>query len=79
MPNPLDMAKATQGLDVQGASERFKAIATQKRVVAILSGVVPGHAVFGVGGAGALGDIEVATHLAQDLLCFESSTYANLS
>ena len=30
MPNPLDMAKATLGLDVQGASERFKAIATQK-------------------------------------------------
>jgi len=48
-------------------------------LVAILSGVVPGHAVFGVGGTGALGDIEVATHLAQDLLCYESSTYANLS
>ena len=33
----------------------------------------------GVGATGALGDIEVATHLAKDLLCFESSTYANLS
>ena len=51
----------------------------KKGLVAILSGVVPGHAVFGVGGTSAFGDIEVATHLAQDLLCFESNTYANLS